>query len=42
MHDNIAVLQSLAREIAQQRENVPVVRDAIELLLQGQRIAAGL
>jgi hypothetical protein len=42
VHDSIAIVQSLAREIAQQRKNVAVVCDAIELVLQGQRIAAGV
>jgi hypothetical protein len=42
VHYSIAILQPLASELAQQRENVAVVCDAIELVLQGQRIAAGV
>jgi hypothetical protein len=42
VHDSIAVVQPLARKVVQQCEKLPLVRNAIELLLQGQRIAARL
>jgi hypothetical protein len=42
VHDSISVLQPLTRQIAQHRENIPVVRNAVELVLEGQRVATGL
>ena len=35
MADGVAVVQAPAREVAQLREHVAVVRDAIELVLEG-------